>query len=128
MPRSEQEKFLNSSDIVLSSLIPGMEGVSVPSRMYNIFSAGKPIFGIGENNAEMAYVIEENEIGWNIQPGDIARATNIINQVSLNKKQLISMGKRARQVAINKYSQKSVLKVYLSYFIKLLYEKESLKF
>ena len=116
MPRSSQEKFLNSCDIVLSSLIPGMEGVSVPSRMYNIFSAGKPIFAIGDSNAEIAYVIDEYKLGWNILPGDISNGINIIKNISLNKKQLVNMGKRARKVAINKFSQRYVLKEYLTYF------------
>ncbi len=120
MPRSKQEMFLNSCDIVLSSLIEGMEGVSVPSRMYNIFSAGKPILGIGDNRAELAFLLKEYQIGWNLIPGDISSAKEIIENLIFNKKQLVDMGLRAHQIASDKYSQKYVLNEYNKYFNALI--------
>jgi len=122
LPRSDQEKFLNACDIVLSSLIPGMEGVSVPSRMYNIFSAGKPILGIGDNSAELARVINDYKLGFNISPHDTNGLVNVILKAASNKEELIEMGNRARKVAENQFSQKHVLEEYLHFFTGLVYK------
>ena len=45
-PRSELNHLLNACDIALISFMPGMAGVSVPSRMYNVLAAGKPIIAV----------------------------------------------------------------------------------
>ena len=44
--RSVLPTSLNASDISLLAFKPGMAGISVPSRMYNMMSAGKPIIGL----------------------------------------------------------------------------------
>jgi glycosyltransferase involved in cell wall biosynthesis len=63
-PRKEQNDFLNACDIGLVTLSPGMFGLGVPSKVYNIFSAGKPILYIGDRNAEISRYIHENNVGW----------------------------------------------------------------
>lgn len=124
MPRSDQEKFLNGCDVVLSSLIPGMEGVSVPSRIYNVFSAGKPILGIGDRNTELAHVINEYNLGWNALPNDVKSVVKIIKKAASEKGKLIEMGTRARMISIKIFSQNYILKVYLNYFIYLIKNRD----
>ena len=51
------------------ALLPGMEGVSVPSRSYNILAAGKPILGLLSPQSEIALMIEEASVGWVVAPG-----------------------------------------------------------
>ena len=45
-PRSEQGEFLNACDVSILSLVPGMLGLAVPSRTYNLMAAGKPIIAL----------------------------------------------------------------------------------
>jgi len=122
LPRTDQEKFLNACDIVLSSLIAGMEGVSVPSRMYNIFSAGKPILAIGDKKAELAHVINDYKLGWNISPSDTKSLVNVIVKAASNKEDLIEMGNRARKVVVNQFSQEYVLERYMNFFTNLVHK------
>jgi len=41
-----------------------MAGVSVPSRMYNVMAAGKPIIAVTDPDSELALVVREEDIGW----------------------------------------------------------------
>ena len=45
-PRSDQSEFLNACDVSILSLVPGMLGLAVPSRTYNLMAAGKPIIAL----------------------------------------------------------------------------------
>ena len=120
LPRSDQKLFLNSCDIVLSSLIEGMYGISVPSRIYNIFSAGKPILAIGERDTELAQVISQYKVGWNIIPSDTDAFVKTILYALSNKNELIEMGKRARKVAVDQFSERIVIDEYMQLFSDLI--------
>ena len=103
-PRSEQNIFLNACDVALVSLVKNMWGVSMPSRTYNILAVGKPILALTETNSEVARVIEEGELGWIVSPDNPEKLFQTIIEISRKRPQLIAMGKRARNAAIEKYS------------------------
>lgn len=115
-PRSDQRNFLNACDIALSSLVSGMEGISVPSRIYNILAAGKPILAIGEPNSEVALVIGEEKVGWVVPPDQPDQIVRCILEAQKNIPQLEQMGKRARRAAETKYSSQFIIKKYIELF------------
>ena len=77
-PRIDQENFLNACDIAMASLMPGMAGAGVPSRMYNIMAAGKPIIAIAEPDSELSLVVQEEQIGWVVAPDDSKKLAEVI--------------------------------------------------
>lgn len=119
LPRCSREDlnhYLNACDIGVISFMPGMSGVSVPSRMYNIMAAGKPILAIADNESELAMVVSEERIGWVVNPGDREGIIAAIKEAKSNSNELIAMGQRARQVAETKYSLESVIEKYNTLF------------
>ena len=58
---SEQIISLTACDVAIILFVPGMAGVSVPSRMYNHMAAGKPIIAMADECSEIAQVIKEEE-------------------------------------------------------------------
>ena len=70
-PRTELPISLTACDVSIVPLIKGMAGVSVPSRLYNVMAAGKPIIAVADLDSELASVVREEDIGWVIPPGDI---------------------------------------------------------
>lgn len=112
-PRSEQVIFLNACDVALVSLVKKMRGVSMPSRTYNIMAAGKPILALTEEDSELAIVINEDNIGWHAPAGDVDVLTDLIRQIVSYPKDLIEMGSRARQSALDKYSLETALNKYI---------------
>lgn len=103
-PRNEQVVFLNACDVAVIAFMPGMAGVSVPSRMYNQMAAGKPIVAVADDWSELAEVVREENIGWVIKPGDIEELVRTIQFAADNRALCAQMGMRAAEVAKNKYS------------------------
>jgi glycosyltransferase involved in cell wall biosynthesis len=110
-PRERQNIFLNACDITLLSLSQNMLGMGVPSRLYNYMAAGKPVIGAVEMESEPGRVINEEQIGWIVPPGDPIILADVIIQAS--KSPLLSeMGNRARAAALQHYSQKRIVSMY----------------
>jgi colanic acid biosynthesis glycosyl transferase WcaI len=103
-PREQLTTSLNACDVAIIAFMPGMSGVSVPSRMYNIMAAGKPIIAVTDADSELAYVVAEERIGWIVQPGDIRALRQTILIAAQNPEELAAMGRRARTAAETKYS------------------------
>jgi glycosyltransferase involved in cell wall biosynthesis len=111
-PRRDQPNFLNACDVILVSLVPGMTGVSVPSRMYNFMAAGKPVIAIVDDNSEIAKVVQEEQIGWVVPPGQPDKIVEAILEAQTDAGRLAEMGARARTVAETKYSFEHVISAY----------------
>ncbi len=109
-PRSEQSEFLNACDVSILSLVPGMLGLAVPSRTYNLMAAGKPIIALVAESSEVARVVREERIGWVVDPGEVEKTVQAIRAAKANPQLLISMGARARRAAETKYSPEIILK------------------
>lgn len=103
-PRSEQQTFLNACDVAVITFMPGLSGVSVPSRMYNVMAAGKPILAMADVDSELARVVAENEIGWVVPPTDWRGLVTALREAAADPARLAAMGARARAVAENRYA------------------------
>ncbi len=100
--RSQQNEILSKCDIALVTLEQKMYGLGVPSKTYNIMAAGRPILFLGPENSEIDLLVKENKIGYCSWP-------NI-----WNKQELKEMGIRARSLAIEKYSEQSILNKFIN--------------
>ncbi len=109
LPRLEQPVFLNACDIAIVSLLRDMTGIGVPSRMYNIMAAGKPIVVIAAEDAEPALVAKEEGIGWVVEPDQPAKLAEIVLNARRNMEETRQMGNRARRVAESKYAEERIL-------------------
>ncbi|GDY23509.1 hypothetical protein LBMAG56_48560 [Verrucomicrobiota bacterium] len=111
-PRSEQVQTLSAGDIALITFVPGMAGVSVPSRMYNIMAAGRPIIAVADAESELARVVVEEAIGWLVPPGDARGLADAVLEARKNPDRVTQMGARAARTAREKYSLDLALERY----------------
>lgn len=111
-PRLDQSNFLNACDVTVSALIKGMSGISVPSRIYNIMAAGKPIVAIADEDSELGLIIREEKIGWIATPGNLDAFVNAILEAESNSDRLATMGTRAYQLVTDKYSKNHIVRFY----------------
>jgi glycosyltransferase involved in cell wall biosynthesis len=111
-PRSEQREFLNACDVGLVALIPGMKGAAMPSKTYNIMAAGKPILALTESGSELARMIDEEDMGWWVSPGDPDALCALVKYISDNREDLPRRGKKARSAAMAKYSLPTAMEAY----------------
>jgi glycosyltransferase involved in cell wall biosynthesis len=117
-PRHEQIEFLNACDVAIVSLVKGMRGVSVPSRIYNLLAAGKPILAIVDESSEVSKIVEEEGVGWVVEPSQPGVLHEKIIEIYRNKHLLAEMGERARLAAVSKYSLDHAMNKYREVLMK----------
>jgi colanic acid biosynthesis glycosyl transferase WcaI len=110
--RDDLTVVLDACDIAIISFVPGMAGVSVPSRLYNIMASGKPIVAVADADSELALVVREEQIGWVVPPNDVDGIVAAILEAQTNPAWLAEMGHRARQAAETHYSFEGVIESY----------------
>lgn len=121
-PREQQQEFLNACDLGLVTLVAGMWGVSVPSRLYNFLAAGKPILGIVEAGSEVDLVIREEHVGWSTPPGAVDAFVAAVHAAAASGAGLEAMGRRAREAADRAYAGPTSLAYYRGLALSLLDE------
>ena len=109
VPRAELPAALGAADVAVVALLPGMTGLSVPSRMYNILAAGKPVIAIAERDSEVGLLVEEERIGWVVNPSDAGALVAAIGEARRDPKWLAEMGARARRCAEARYSRQHII-------------------
>ena len=118
-PRSESQNFLNACDVSLISFVSGMAGISVPSRLYNVLAAGKPIIAIADSESELAQVVREESVGWVVSPNDVRQFAEAIVEAEANRELLRQMSRRARAAAESKYRLQAIIDAYVRLFADL---------
>jgi colanic acid biosynthesis glycosyl transferase WcaI len=115
-PRTDQRLFLNACDVAITAFVPGMFGAGVPSRLYNILASGKPIVAAVDPQSELALVVQEERVGWTVQPGDVAGFVDAVLEARGDGLRLAAMGERARAAAADRYSYEAVMRGYRALF------------
>ena len=64
LPSSQRSLGLSSCDVAIVTLAEGMFGLGVPSKAYFSMAANRPILAIMDENAEVASMVKEHQIGW----------------------------------------------------------------
>ena len=78
-------------------------GSVVPSKVYGILAAGRPVLFIGPRAATPALVIQRHDCGWQIDPGDVNGLTQLLSHLSQNPHLVHQAGVRARQALLDHY-------------------------
>lgn len=109
--REDQTEVLNACDISIVTLSPGMFGLGVPSKTYNILAAGKAVMFIGDVNSEIDLLVKEQKIGYSFHNEN--GILDFFNSLTIDKKeQLQNFGVKARHLAETIYSEESILNRY----------------
>jgi len=106
-PHVEREDLsysLSCADLGLVSLMPGHEGLSVPSKSFAMIAAGAPILAIMNDNSEVAQMVREFDCGRVVQPGDVALLKETILNIYKDRSLLESLRRNARATFLQHYS------------------------
>ena len=95
---------LSAGDVHYVSLKKGFESLVVPSKAYGAMAAGRPIVYQGMETGEIARMIEKEEIGFVVPPGDRKKLRERILELRLNPALRKSQGERARKALEERYS------------------------
>ncbi|GGH84242.1 glycosyltransferase involved in cell wall biosynthesis [Pullulanibacillus pueri] len=114
-PKEFIKYSLNVADLHLVVNQKGIKGVSVPSKIYGVMAAGKPILGVLEQGSEAQRLIDESGCGHVVEPQDYENIVETIKyfyeldrekrkQIGLNGRQYLEKHLR-RETSINKYRE-----------------------
>jgi colanic acid biosynthesis glycosyl transferase WcaI len=94
--RSDLGRNLAEGHLGLVTQLPQTLGSIVPSKIYGIMAAGRPLLYIGPNGSTPARHIERFQCGWHIQPGDAEGLEDLLITLAENRELIALFGSRAR--------------------------------
>ena len=90
---------LAASDAHVITVKRGLEGVVVPSKMYGILAAGKPIIAVAPRECDVVALGEAKGFSISTAPDDPARFAQLVRDLSQNPAKLNDMSKAALAAA-----------------------------
>jgi colanic acid biosynthesis glycosyl transferase WcaI len=112
-PRESLSDSLAAADVHVVSLLPALEGLIVPSKLYGILAAGRPLVFIGEPDGEIARVLRDADCGLSIAVDAGADLAAALRMLRAQPEIRAGMGRRARDVLVAKYSARTGLEKWI---------------
>ena len=95
-PREVLSQSLSSADVHVVGLARGLAGYVVPSRLYSILAAGRPVIVAADDDSETASVVREVDCGVVVPPGRPELLAAAIRDAHAGELDLDAMGARGR--------------------------------
>jgi putative colanic acid biosynthesis glycosyltransferase WcaI len=96
-PRHLLPQSLSAADVHVVGLAPGLAGYVVPSRLYGILAAGRPVIAAADPESETAQVVKRVGCGIVVPPGRPELLARAIRDAHDGKYDLDAMGARGRE-------------------------------
>ena len=103
-PPEQIPHVMMAGDVHIVTIRRGLEGVVVPSKLYSILAAGRPVLAVAASNSDAARIVTESGCGLAADPDDPAAVAAAIRELRSDPARLAEMGRRAREIA-NKYAR-----------------------
>jgi colanic acid biosynthesis glycosyl transferase WcaI len=87
---------LGVPDVHLISLRPELEGLIVPSKLYGIAAAGRPIVAVTAQDGEVAGLVRRHDCGVVIEPGAGELLADTLRSIRADPDRVVQMGGNAR--------------------------------
>jgi glycosyltransferase involved in cell wall biosynthesis len=104
-PRERLAESLSAADLHLGSLGPGLEGLLVPSKLYGILAAGRPLLFVGPERCELAQVVGREGVGWHCRPRDLEGICAALRGAVDDRVGTAALGRRARSLFEARYDR-----------------------
>jgi colanic acid biosynthesis glycosyl transferase WcaI len=101
--REELGRSLSAGDIGLVTQLDASCGTVVPSKVYGILAAGRPILYIGPHDSTPARLVERFQCGWHIRCGDVDALTRLLRRLIENRAEVEEAGHRARRALLQNF-------------------------
>ena len=99
-PRETLSQSLSAAHLHFVGLGAGLSGYVVPSRLYGILAAGRPVLVSADADSETAIVVESVGCGIVVPPGRPDRVAEVIRAAHEGAYDLEEMGRRGREYVV----------------------------
>lgn len=100
---------LGVPDLHWISLKPELEGLIVPSKLYGIAAAGRPIIAITAPESDIARLVTQHRCGLVIAPGQSAELADALVRLAADPDGVREMGRSARVMLEASFSRRRAL-------------------
>jgi len=98
-PPDQVPYVLAAGDIHLLTIRRGLEGVVVPSKLYPILAAGRPVLVLADEESDAARVVRRSGCGVVANPDDLAAFVALLRELSQDPERVARMSDRAVAIA-----------------------------
>jgi colanic acid biosynthesis glycosyl transferase WcaI len=78
-------------------------GSVVPSKVYGLLAAGRPVLYIGPRTSTAARLIYKHSCGWQVDCGDSAALISLLYSLAADRTEVAAAGQRAREALLQFY-------------------------
>ena len=112
-PAAEIPLVMAAGDVHIICVRRGLEGVVVPSKLYSVLAAGRPVLAVAAEESDVVQIVRAARCGLAADPDDPASVAAALQMMRDNPRELINMGQRAREAAKN-YARVNELKRFVA--------------
>ncbi len=94
---------LSAGDIGLVTQREACCGSVVPSKVYGLMAAGRPILFIGPRDATPARIVERFSCGWHVNCNDSGALTALLKYLAAHPSEVAKAGQNARKALLENY-------------------------
>src|SRR5277367_645152 len=98
-PVEQIAQVMMGGDLHIVTVKRGLEGVVVPSKLYSILAAGRPVLVVAPPESDAARIVVESGCGVAADPDDPAAVATAIRELRAQPVRLAEMARRARETA-----------------------------
>ncbi len=110
-PPQEIPSVLAAGDLHVVTVKRGLEGVVVPSKLYPILAAGRPVLAVAPEESDVVRIVRRTGCGVAADPDDPAGVAEVVRALVRDPEQIARMGRRAREVA-GSYDRVTQLRIF----------------
>jgi colanic acid biosynthesis glycosyl transferase WcaI len=108
-PVEQIPHVMMAGDVHIVTVRRRLEGVVVPSKLYGILAAGRPVLAVADAASDAARIVVESGCGLTADPNDPGAVARAIRELRSDPVRLAEMGRRARETA-QKYARVNELR------------------
>jgi putative colanic acid biosynthesis glycosyltransferase WcaI len=112
-PAEQIPHVMMAGDVHIVTVRRGLEGVVVPSKLYGILAAGRPVLVVADARCDAARIVTESGCGLAVDPDDPSEVASAIRKLRSDPACLVEMGRRAQE-ASRKYARVNELQRFVS--------------
>jgi colanic acid biosynthesis glycosyl transferase WcaI len=111
-PRPALSQSLSTGSVHVVGLAKGLSGFVVPSRLYGVMAAGRPVIVSADEDSETAQVVLTAGAGIVVPPGSPDKIAAAIRAFRAGKYDLDEMGRRAREYVLEESDRGKAVDAY----------------
>jgi colanic acid biosynthesis glycosyl transferase WcaI len=103
-PAEQIPHVMMAGDVHIVTVRRGLEGIVVPSKLYSILAAGRPVLAVAAPESDAARIVRDAGCGISADPDDPHAVAAALRQLRDQPARLQEMGRRAQETA-EKYAR-----------------------